>query len=100
MEKKPRNYEKIISKKSIQEFIEKIHGKIHFVILIKNKPALEVRLRDKDIIVDVKNPVLALTLGMEELMKKKEEKNIGFINELKKHGYRIKVRYKMFKFEL
>ena len=102
MKKSKSRYKKIkfLNKKRIENFLERISGKVHFIILIKNKPALEIRLRNKEIIVDIKNPILALTLGLGQFTKKKNHADFGWVNELKRLGYKIKIKYKMFKFDL
>ncbi len=91
-----------INRKVVEDFIQKVCGKAHLLILIKNKPALELCFCDKEIIAEIKNPILAMTLGLEHFIKKKEERGneLGFVKELKKLGYKIKIKYKMFEFEL
>jgi hypothetical protein len=92
--------ERYMNKENVKDFLQRISGRVHFVVLIKDRPALEIKLKDKNIIVDIKNPVLALTLGMEEFMKHKGGKEISFVKELKRIGYNVKIKYKMFEFEL
>ena len=92
--------DKFLNREKMERFLKRISGKVHLIILIKNKPALEIRFRNKVIIVDIKNPILALTLGLEQFSKKKGSGDFGWVDELKKLGYKIKIKYKMFKFDL
>ena len=41
-------------------------GRMHFMVYLGKHPAAEIELIDKEIIIDIKNPVTALALGGEE----------------------------------
>lgn len=71
------------------------------MIMVGNKPAIEVKLHDREIIIDVKNPVLAIELGLEEYFGDVKNKSRGSLRKkLKSMGYRIKVKYKIFELDL
>jgi len=89
-----------IDREDVERLLEKVRGKMHFVILIRNKPALKISLHDKTILVEIQNPILALTLGIEHLAKGSESKDIGFLKRLKKAGYKVKIKYNVLEFEL
>jgi hypothetical protein len=83
----------------LAKILEGIGGRARLVVFIGRKPAFEIAINNKEIIIDVKNPILALDFGIQELFKgKKPDKKI--LNELKKLGYTIKIKYKVFKLEL
>ncbi|MBU0898614.1 MAG: hypothetical protein KKB03_04460 [Nanoarchaeota archaeon] len=83
----------------LAKILEGLCGKAHFMVLIGRKPALEITIEDKQVLIDVKNPVLALDFGMQELLKRgKVEKNV--LREMKKLGYKITIKYKMFKLDI
>jgi hypothetical protein len=85
----------------LESILETIFGKVHFMILVGNKPAIEVKLHDRDIIIDVKNPILAIELGLEEYFGDMKNKPKGsLLKKLKSMGYRIKVKYKFFELDL
>lgn len=94
----------------LESILETIFGKVHFVITVGNKPAIEIKLHDKEITVDIKNPILAIEFGLEELLehmpsdkgsgKGKQESPESMLKKLKSMGYTIKVKYKIFELDL
>jgi len=81
------------------KILESLCGKVHFMILIENKPALEITIEDKNILIDVKNPVLALDFGIQQLLKVgKAEKSLLY--DVKKLGYKVRIKYKMFELDI
>jgi len=80
-------------------FLEGLGGKARFMVLIGKKPAIELFIKNKDIIVEIKNPVLAIDFGLQELLKEKRLDST-VINDIKKLGYNIKIKYKMFELDL
>lgn len=71
------------------------------MIMVGNKPAIEVKLHDREIIIDVKNPVLAIELGLEEYFGDVKNKPRGSLRKkLKSMGYKIKIKYKIFELDL
>ena len=80
--------------------LERMVGKLRFYIYIGDRAAAEVIVNEeKEIIIDIKNPVLAIQAGIDTFITKK-----GFDSEnlkkIKKMGYKIKVKYKGFVFDL
>ncbi len=92
----------------LESILETIFGKVHFMIMVGNKPAIEIKLHDRDIIVDVKNPILAIELGLEEIvggLDHSEDKGKGqspesMLKKIKSMGYRIRIKYKIFEIDL
>jgi hypothetical protein len=85
----------------LESILESIFGKVHFMVLVGNKPAIEIRLEDKEILVDIKNPVLAIELGLEEIVGRREgESPDSLMKKLKSMGYRIKIKYKFLELEI
>lgn len=75
------------------------------MVLVGNKPAIELKMEDKDIIVDIKNPILAIELGLEEFFishgdKKKKSEADDILKKLKKAGYTIKIKYKILELDI
>lgn len=89
----------------LESVLETVFGKVHFMVMVGNKPAIELKMEDKNIIVDIKNPVLAIELGLEELVISRDDKNEKsgagrILEKLKKAGYKITVKYKIFELEI
>ncbi|MEE9323807.1 MAG: hypothetical protein V3U72_04645 [Candidatus Aenigmarchaeota archaeon] len=82
------------------EIFRSIVGRVHFRIYLGKTPAAEIEIKDKDIIVNIIHPLIALELGIEELLSRKGKKDIDMIEKLEKAGYNIKIRYKMFELDL
>lgn len=78
--------------------LEKITGKVHFYIFMGEFPVIEIKLHDKEIILDIKNPLLAAELALMELFEKKGK--IKWIEKVKKIGYKIKIRHGSLEIEL
>lgn len=84
----------------LEEIFRSIVGRVHFRVYLGKAPAAEIEFKDKDIIVNIIHPIIALELGIEELLSKKGTKDINMIEKLKKAGYNIKIRYKMFELDI
>ena len=84
----------------VADILRTILGRIHFMIYLGKSPAAEIEIVDKDIIVHILNPLIALELGVEELFSKKGKKNINMLENIKKSGYKIKIKYKMLEIDL
>ena len=82
------------------EIFKTIVGRAHFMIYMRNSPAAEIELNDKEILVSIVNPIAAVELGLEEFLSKKGVQDIEAIRKIKEAGYRIKVKYKMLEMEL
>jgi hypothetical protein len=83
----------------IKNILEMIQGKVHFYLFVGGSPAIEIILHDKEIIADIKNPILALELGLHQLGGKKQFSS-SILDKVKEAGYKVKVRYKIFEIEL
>jgi len=84
----------------LADIFKSIAGKAHFMIYMGNNPAAEIEMKDKEIMVDIVNPVALVELGIEEFISKKGTQDIEVIKKIKEAGYRIKIRYKMLEMEL
>jgi len=84
----------------LDEIFRTIVGRVHFMIYLGKAPAAEVELKDKDIIVNIIHPLIALEIGIEELFSKKGKYDLSMIERIKKAGYTIKIRYKMLEIDL
>ena len=82
--------------------MEQLAGKVHLYVAVGKKPALELFIKDKEILVEIKNPVLALELGLEHILSGAKDKDgkIQLIEEIKSHGYKIRVKYKMMEMDI
>jgi hypothetical protein len=79
----------------LEGILESVFGRVHFVITVGNKPAIEIKLEGKDIVVDIRNPVLAMEIGLEEFLSKRKANNqASLIKMIKSKGYTIKIKYK------
>lgn len=82
------------------EIFRSIVGRVHFRVYMGKAPAAEIEFKDKDIIVNIIHPVIALELGIEEFLFRNGKKDINMIERLKRAGYNIKIRYGMFELDL
>jgi hypothetical protein len=83
----------------ITDILEIIEGRVHFVVFVGKLPAAEIELKDKEIIVEIKNPLLAMELGIKEFLEKRD-KDLGLFKKIKKMGYKIRIKYSVFEFEI
>jgi len=83
----------------LSKILGSLLGRIHFMIYLGKSPAAEIEVKDNDIIVDVSNPLIALELGLEELLSRKGEQDIKMLENVKKAGYRIVIKYRGFRLE-
>jgi hypothetical protein len=90
----------------MEHVLERVFGKVHIYVTVGNRPAIEIIFEDPDIIVDIKNPILAIEAGLDQMLARRGKKDgkMEFssdrLKRLKKMGYRIIIRYKMLEFEL
>ncbi|MCK5022956.1 MAG: hypothetical protein KAS04_02175 [Candidatus Aenigmarchaeota archaeon] len=84
----------------VADILRTILGRIHFMIYLGKSPAAEIEIIDKNIVVHILNPLIALELGVEELFSKKGKKDINMLENIRKAGYKIKIKYKMFEIDL
>ncbi|RLJ06947.1 MAG: hypothetical protein DRP12_03170 [Candidatus Aenigmatarchaeota archaeon] len=81
------------------DLLERISGKVHFYITLGKKPALEIFLEDKEIVIEIKSLILALNVGIQEWLKAGRQ-GTGLLEKLEKAGYKLKIRYKGLEMEL
>ncbi len=84
---------------NFRNLLEMIQGKVHFYLYVGGSPAVEIIMRDKEIIADIKNPILALELGIQQFATSRK-KDSYILDQAKKAGYKIRVKYKMIEIEL
>ena len=82
------------------EIFRSIVGRVQFMVYLGKAPAAEIELIDKDIVVKIIHPIIALELGIEEFLSRKGEKDLQMVNKLRKMGYKVKIRYKWFEVDL
>lgn len=84
----------------LEEIFRSIVGRVHFRLYLGKAVAAEIEIVDRDIIVNIIHPIIALELGIEELLSKKGKKDINMIEKIKAAGYNIKICYKIFEIDL
>ena len=86
---------------SRKEMVEKFFKKASLVVMIDDSPAVELGYKNGSIIIDIKNPILLMSLGLDmDLLKKRDSKKSVFRKMLKDMGFKIKLRYKFFEIDL
>ena len=84
----------------LENILKTLYGRVHFIVYIGDSPAFELKLKEKEIIVEILNPVLAIEFGIEEFIKNRGKINSRLLETVRKLGYRIKIKYKMFSIEI
>lgn len=84
---------------NVKDMFGLLSGKVHFYLSVGGTPAVEIILREKEIIAEIKNPILALELGIQQLATRRK-KDSYILNKLKASGYKIKIKYKVFELEV
>ena len=81
--------------------IEKFFKKASVAVMVDKSPAVEISCKKGDIIIDVKNPLLLMGMGLDmDMLKKKDKKGSVVRKAIKELGFKIKLRYKFFEIEL
>ena len=77
-------------------------GKVHILVTVGTRPALEVVFEENVIVLDIKNPILAIEAGLEEMIRRRHKITFDSkrLDGLKDLGYKIKIRYRGLEFEL
>ena len=83
----------------LSKIAESFYGNVHFMVMMGNKPALEIFFHNKDIIVEVKNPILAVEVGLQEVMTHRRFDS-ALVDKIKSMGYTIKIKYKFLELDL
>ena len=78
----------------LADIFKTIAGKAHFMIYMGKSPAAEIEVNDKEITVNILNPVAAAELGIEEFLSRKGTEDIEIIKRVREAGYKIKITYK------
>ncbi|MBN2330916.1 MAG: hypothetical protein JXC85_03805 [Candidatus Aenigmarchaeota archaeon] len=79
--------------------LEMMQGKVHFYLFVGGSPAIEIKIHNKEIIAEIKNPLLALELGIHQLATNRKSDSY-ILKQAKKAGYKVRVKYKMLEIEL
>ncbi len=84
-------------KEIIKEFLEQAG----ITVMIDDTSAAEVSCSNGIFMIDVRNPMLIMNMGLDLdfLRKRKKGKSI-FRKAIKEMGFRIKLRYKLFEIDL
>ncbi len=85
---------------SRKEMIEKFFRRANIVVNIDKSPVAEVSCKKGVLLIDVKNPLLLMSLGLDMDFLKKREKKSVIRKAVREMGFRIKLRYKLFEVEL
>lgn len=87
----------------LASLLQKLLGEMHIYVTLGEHKALEVKVEDKDILVIIKNPIIAAELGLEQWLLSRGREGpppSKTVEELKKQGYTITVSYKGLKLAL
>jgi hypothetical protein len=86
----------------ITRALEILQGRVRLYLSIGGVPAVEIVIRDKEkeIVAEIKNPVLALELGVQQFAKGRNKRDSYVLKMIKAAGYKVKVKYKMLEFEV
>lgn len=84
----------------LSQLFNDVVGKAHFMVFMGKHAAAEINLDGKNITVDIKNPLIALEFGIEQLLKGEGEIDVKILERVKALGYRIKIKYKMFELDI
>ena len=84
---------------NFKNLMEMIQGKVHLYMFVGGSPAIEIKMHDKEIIAEIKNPILALELGIQQLATKRKADSY-ILDQVRKAGYKVKVKYKMIEMDL
>jgi len=84
-----------------QELLEKFFSKANVIVEVDGKPSVEINFKEKTIIIDIKNPLALMGLGLDmDMLKKDKGKDSVIRKMIKDLGYKIKLKYKFFEIDL
>ncbi len=83
----------------IRDLLEIMTGKAHLYLSVGGTPAVEIILHGKEIVAEIKNPLLAMELGLEYALNRKKGDHY-ILKQIKAAGYKVKVKYMMLEFEI
>ena len=76
-------------------------GGIRFTISLRRRPAVDIILRGRDIVVEIRDPLAAMELGIRHFVSGKRGRLGPFLlRKLRALGFRIKLKYKFIEFEV
>ena len=76
-------------------------GGIRFTVSVRRKPAVDIILRGRDIVIEICDPLAAMELGIRHFVSGKRGRLGPFLlRKLRALGFRMKVRYKLIEFEV
>jgi hypothetical protein len=89
---------------TMTDILKRIDKRISIMVLIDEKPLVEVHVEKKEITVEVKNPILAIEYGLKKFFESRKLKEKGntskILKMIKDKGYRIKIKYGVFEFDI
>lgn len=80
----------------LESFLKGIPGDVHLRLFLGEKEAADIRMEGKTILVDVKNPIIAVEAMLKQLSEGKEKSQT--LGRLKKEGYQVKIKWKGLEF--
>ncbi len=83
----------------ITDILEMLDGRLRFNLAFEGKPAIDIVLNPMEIVIEVKDPIVALEIGIQQIGKKRGVSKY-IIQAIKAAGYKVKVKYKVLEFEL
>jgi hypothetical protein len=84
---------------TITDMLEVFKGRLRFHLAVDGKPALDIVITPGEAILEIKNPILALEMGIQQMGKKPGLRSY-VLKAVKAAGYRVKVKYKLIEFEI
>ena len=88
---------------TMTDILKRIDKKIEIAVSIDSKPFLEVSVEKKEITIEVRDTLAAIEYGMKKILDKKAgEKSATskILKMIKDKGYRIRIKYGVFEFNL
>jgi hypothetical protein len=83
----------------LSSLLEGISGGLHFYVFVGKEPAAEIKIEGKKIIVDIKNPLLAVEFGAREFLKGGKPDG-SMLKAVKDMGFSVVIRYRRFEIKL
>jgi len=82
----------------VTDILKGLEGRLVVSISLDKKPFIDIHIKKMNIVIDVKNPVLAIQFGMKKLFEPEKDERI--LRLLRKKGYKIKIMYRKFELDL
>ena len=92
-------YGSAVNMSMITDILEVFQGRLRFHLFLDGKPAIDMVITPGVVVLEIKNPILALEMGLQQISNKKDM-NSYVLNMVKAAGYKVKVKYKIFEIEL